>query len=184
MAVPVIVVKALATAATDKRFWKLIAIIVAAILVPIIMIVLMLLALFAGTEEINGNLLDYSFKNSAIPSEFTEEQHGAIEDMREWLGELDDTISEKKNADEDYSVDENMVRAVFYSLQFGVQMPTNDDGNEIEFDYNGFCDCFEGLEIAELDTALSNVTTEFPEFTVTENGRMMIEAVYKYLISG
>lgn len=184
MAVPPIVIKALATAATDKRFWKLLAVIAAAILVPIILMVLMILALFAGTEEINGNMLDYSFKNTAMPSEFTEEQRDVIEDMREWLGELEDAISEKKNTDEDYSVDENMVKAVFYSLQFGASMPTDEDGNEIEFDYGGFCDCFEGLTIAELDTALANVTTEFTEFTVTENSRMMIESVYEYLISG
>lgn len=181
MAVPVIVVKALAVAATDKRFWKLLAVIVAAILMPIILMVLMLLALFAGTEEINGNMLDYSFKNAAMPSEFTEEQRGAIEDMRDWLGGLEDAISEKKNSDENYSVDENMVKAVFYSLQFGASMPTDEDGNEIEFDYGGFCGCFEGLTITELDTAIENVTAAFPNFTVTENGRMMIKSVYEYL---
>ncbi len=42
MAVPPIVIKAALTAATDKRFWKVVAIIITAILMPIILFILMI----------------------------------------------------------------------------------------------------------------------------------------------
>lgn len=119
MAVPVVVVKTIAVAATDKRFWKVLAVIIAALLMPIIIVILMICALVSGTESANQSLLDYSFKGASISQDFNDEQRGAIENMREWLAELDTAIVE--NEDE-YSLDGNMVRAVFYCLQFGIEI--------------------------------------------------------------
>ncbi len=67
---------------------------------PIILFILMIAAMFSGVETANNNLLDYSFAGASIPAEFTEEQRGAIEDMREWLGELDEIIAEKEKDEE------------------------------------------------------------------------------------
>ena len=53
MAVPVVVVKAIAVAATDKRVWKVVAMIIAALLMPIIIVILMICALVSGTESAN-----------------------------------------------------------------------------------------------------------------------------------
>ena len=124
MAVPVVVVKTIAVAATDKRFWKVLAVIIAALLMPIIIVILMICALVSGTESANQSLLDYSFKGVSISQDFNDEQRGAIENMREWLAELDTAIVE--NEDE-YSLDGNMVRAVFYCLQFGIEMSLNNE---------------------------------------------------------
>ena len=173
MAVPPIVIKAALTAATDKRFWKVVAIIITAILMPIILFILMIAAMFSGVETANNNLLDYSFAGASIPAEFTEEQHGAIEDMREWLGDLDEIIAEKEK-DEEHSLDGNMVKAAFYCLNFGGEL-------DEDFDFKVFCECFEDTEYEELETALQAVSEEFSEYDITGNLIYSIGKVFDYL---
>lgn len=173
MAVSPVVIKAIVTAATDKRTWKVLAILLATIFMPLILLIFMIAAMFSGVETANNDLLDYSFVGTSMPSEFTDEQRGVIEDMREWLGELDKIISEKEN-NEDCSLDRNMVRAAFYCLNFGGELAE-------EFDYEAFCDCFDGLSFEQLKTALQNVSEEFPQYIITENIEYSIPKVYEYL---
>ena len=171
MAVPVVVLKAVATATTSKKGRNVLAVLIAAILMPIIIVILMICALVSGTESANQSLLDYSFKDISISQDFSDEQRGAIENMREWLAELDTVILE--NEDE-YSLDGDMVRAVFYCLQFGAEIAA-------DFDYGGFCECFDGLTMEQLDEALQNISEKFPQYTVTENQKTAIQNVYLYL---
>lgn len=173
MAVSPVVIKAVVTAATDKRTWKVLAILLAAIFMPLILLIFMIAAMFSGVETANNGLLDYSFVGTSMPSEFTDEQRGVIEDMREWLGELDKIISEKEN-NEDCSLDRNMVRAAFYCLNFGGELAE-------DFDYEAFCDCFDGLPFEQLKTALQNVSEEFPQYIITGNIEYSIPKVYEYL---
>ena len=173
MAVSPVVVKAVITAATDKRTWKALAILLAAIFMPLILLILMIAAMFSGVESANNDLMDYNFAGAEMPSEFTNEQRGAIEDMRKWLGELNDIISEKENDDE-CSLDGDMVRAVFYCLNFGGELGEN-------FDFGQFCDCFDGLTFEQLDTALQNVARELPQYEITGNIAYSIPKVYEYL---
>ena len=93
MAVPVVVLKAVATAATSKKGRNVLAVLIAAILMPIIIVILMICALVSGTENANQNLLDYSFKGVLISQDFNAEQRDAIENMRDWLEELDTLIA-------------------------------------------------------------------------------------------
>ena len=173
MAVSPAVIKAIATAATDKRTWKVVGIIIAVILLPFILLIMLIAGMVSGVESANNDLLDYSFAGTATPNNFTDEQRGVIEDMREWLGELDGIISEKED-DEECSLDGNMVRAAFYCLNFGAEL-------DEEFDYGAFCNCFDGLTIGLLETALQNVSEEFPQYIITENIEYSIPKVYEYL---
>ncbi|MCM1062362.1 MAG: hypothetical protein NC452_19055 [Eubacterium sp.] len=169
MAVPVVVVKVLATAATDKRARNVILVLIAAILMPIIILILLICSLVSGTESANQSLLDCSFKGTAISEDFTDEQREMIEDMRDWLAELDSTMAADEN-----SLDENMVKAVFYCLNFGGSL-------DEDFDYALFCECFDGLTILQLETALQNVSEQFPQYEITENTVYCVQTVYKYL---
>ena len=172
MAVHPLVVKAIITAATDKRTWHLIAVLIAAILMPIIIVVLLVASLFAGTQTANRNLQDYSFKGKLMPLSFTAEQREVIRDMRGWLGDLDDAIDNY-----DGSLDEDLVKAVFYCLQFGKELQTNDD----DFDYGKFCECFEDLSYEELDEAVENLLDEFPQYEISYNLSYAVGKVYEYL---
>lgn len=173
MAVSPVVIKAVITAATDKRTWKALAILLAAIFMPLILLILMIAGMFSGVESANNDLLDYSFIGTSMPNNFTDEQRGVIENMRNWLGELDEIISEKQKDDE-CSLDGNMVRAAFYCLNFGAEL-------DEDFDYGKFCDCFDGLTFEQLETALQNVSEHFPQYVITENIEYSIPKVYEYL---
>ena len=174
MAVSPTVIKLIITAATDKRTWKALAILLAAILMPLILLILMLAGMVSGVESANNDLLDYCFKGSSISQEFTDEQQEIIDNMRSWLGELDDVIIEKENNDEDSSLDGNMVRAAFYCLNFSGELGE-------DFDYEQFCECFDGLSFYQLETALQNVSEKFPQYLITENIEYSIPKVYEYL---
>lgn len=174
MAVSPVVIKAIVTAATDKRTWKVVGIIIAVILLPFILLMMMIAGMVSGVESANNELLDYSFVGTAMPNNFTDEQRGTIENMRDWLGELDEIITEKEN-DEECSLDGNMVKAAFYCLNFGIEL---DD----DFDYEVFCDCFDGLTIGQLETALQKVSEEFSQYVITKNIRYSIPKVYEYLM--
>ncbi len=173
MAVSPIVIKAALTAATDKRFWKAVAVLIAALLAPIIIVVMMIASLVSGVETANNTLLDYSFAGKHIPLSFNDEQRGAIKDMRDWLDELDEIIAEKEK-DEECSFDGNMVRAAFYCLNFASEL-------DEDFDFEDFCECFEDTEYGELETALQVVSEEYPQYQVTGNLIYSIGKVYDYL---
>lgn len=173
MAVSPAVIKLIITAATDKRTWKVIAIIIATLLLPLILLILLLAGMVSGVETANNNLLDYSFKGVSISQEFNDEQREAVENMREWLGELDENIAEKEN-DEEHSLDGNMVRAVFYCLNFGGEL-------DEDFDYETLCKCFDGLTFGQLETALRNISEQFPQYEITGNIYQYIQNVYEYL---
>lgn len=177
MAVSPTVIKLLVTAATDKRIWKAVAIVITAIFMPLILLILMIAGMVSGVESANNDLLDYSFTSTKMPSDFTEEQQEIIENMRSWLGELDEVIAEKENEDEDSSLDGNMVRAAFYCLNFGGEL-------DEEFDYGQFCECFDGLAFEQLETALQAVSEKFPQYKITGNAAYYIQTVYDYLNGG
>lgn len=171
MAVPVVVLKAVATAAISKKGRNVLAVLIAALLMPIIIVILMICALVSGTENANQNLLDYSFKGVSISQDFTDEQQNAIQNMWDWLAELDTVIAENENG---YSLDGDMVKAVFYCLQFGAEISE-------DFDYDEFCGCFDGLTMEQLDEALQNIFEKFPQYSITENQKTAIQNVYLYL---
>lgn len=174
MAVSPAVIKLIITAATDKRTWKVVAIAIATLLLPLILLILLIAGMLSGVETANNNLLDYTFAGAEMPSEFTDEQQEIIENMRSWLGKLDEVIAEKENDDEDSSLDGNMVRAAFYCLNFSGEL-------DEDFDYEQFCECFDGLSFYQLETALKAVSENFPEYEITGNATQYIKTVYDYL---
>ena len=93
--------------------------------------------------------------------------------MRLRLAKLDDIIAEKES-NEEHSLDRNMVRAVFYCLNFG-----GDIGED--FDCGMFCECFGWLTFEQLETALQAVSEQFLQYEITENISQYIQKVYDYL---
>ena len=167
MAVPPIVIKLAATAATDKRTWKILAVLIAAALMPMILALAVLASVFAGISGENKTLLDYSFKNVRMPHSFTTEQKNAIENMRGQLEILDDTMETSE-----FSLDGNLVRAVFYCLNFG---------GVLDFDYEEFCECFDEVNYGTLQIALQDVSEKFPQYENTDNLSFSVGSVYEYL---
>lgn len=177
MAAGAIIAKVAATVLSDKKGREIVMILITAILMPIILLVLMVISIFSGTANTNVSLIDCCFNGAAIPAEFTEEQCETIEYMRLQLDSIDKIIADKENA-ADY--DTNMVKAVFYCLQFGAE-PSEDDE---EFDLELFCGCFEGIPYPEIEQAYENISESFRDMEVTDNVKTGVENIYNYLTGG
>lgn len=175
MAAGTIIAKVSAAAVTDKGSRNFVLIIITAIIMPVIIVVFILAAVISGGTEANNSLLGMSFGNADIPETFTAEQKSAIEYMREQLGNIDEIIAGKEKA-ADYDV--NMVKAVFYCLQFGTV--ESDDA----FDMEPFCDCFAGIAYSEIGLAYENIAHNFPDITITDNVKLGVQSVYNYLAGG
>lgn len=131
----ILAVKATIAAATDKRTWKAIGVIIAAILTPFILIIIMITSLLSGTASHNNTAVQLSFHGGVISGQVPEDYRQYIIDMRSAFSELDTAIGQITPMIEDGSLDSTQVKAIFYSLYFG-----SDSLRGI--DYQAFADCF------------------------------------------
>ncbi len=170
MAVPPILIKLAAAAGTDKRTWKVVGIVIAAALAPIIISIMLIGTIVSSIEAANDMLFGYVFMDKTITQTVTSEQLETLNDMRTRLGNLKSTMKEYEG-----SLDENLVKAVFYCLNFGREF--DDD----EFDYNAFCECFEEMSLGDLDEIILKLDEEFPQYTNSEDLKSDVEEVYERL---
>ena len=70
------------------------------------------------------------------------------------------------------------IAAVFYCLQFGSELQTDDDE---DFDYEEFCECFDDLYYDDFAEITENLRDEFPQYEITYNLSYAVGKVYEYL---
>lgn len=128
-------IKAAVAAATDKRTWKALGVIIAAILTPFILIIVMITSLLSGTADHNNMAVQLSFHGGVISGQVPEDYRQYIEDMRSSFTELDAAMADITPMIEDGSLDPTQVKAIFYSLYFGADSLRG-------MDYRGIADCF------------------------------------------
>lgn len=140
MAAPVVAlaIKAAVAAATDKRTWKIIAVIVTAALMPLILTVLLLMSFLSGGAAHNVDAVQAVFHGGALPDGTPAEYQQRIADMQDAFGKLDQAVSKLDIANG--SFDSTRVKAVFYSLYFGADSLPN-------IDTSAFVGCFVKPEI-------------------------------------
>ena len=114
-------VKTAIAAATDKRTWKVVGVVIAAILTPFILIIVMIMSLLSGTADHNNSAVDLSFHGSSISSQVPAEYRQYIEDMRGSFSDLDSAVSEITPMIESGSIDSTRMKSIFYSLYFGAE---------------------------------------------------------------
>jgi cell wall-associated NlpC family hydrolase len=131
-----IIVKTALSALSDGRLRKGIGWTIAAILSPFILTIVIILSLLSGTTNHNNNALYLSFNRGSISADIPEEYRGHIEDMRRSFTMLDGKIEGiNKQIEDGNSLDSIRVKAIFYSLYFGENQPSNIDKAK-------FVDCF------------------------------------------
>lgn len=137
MAAPVVAlaVKAVVAAATDKRTWKVIAVVFTAASMPLILAVLVLMSFLSGGASSNISVVNLVFQGGSVPADAPAEYRQHIENMQDAFGKLDDAIARLNIASEDGSLDATRVKAVFYSLYFGANSLK-------DVDHSAFVDCF------------------------------------------
>lgn len=202
MAVPVTAIaKTAAAILSNERMRKTVGWIVAAVLSPIILIIVVFCALCCGTADHNTAAVDLSFHDGAISSQMPVEYRSYIEDMRSSFVELDGVVSEIAPMIENGSLDADQMKAIFYALFFGSENLRMDGA-----DYRNFADCFVRYEertrtvtdadgneseetytvaipITDLGTVYANLESTFGR-TITPDDQANAQRVYILAVYG
>ena len=135
MANPALIAKAAAIILTDEKARKAVGWTLVAILSPLILLIAFLCALGSGATEHNITAVELCFYDTiGIPAETPEEYRLCIEAMRASFAQLDIAIAAiNENTEEETSLDDIRVKAIFYALYFGAGSHR---------DAQSFADCF------------------------------------------
>ena len=135
MANPALIAKAATIILTDEKARKAVGWTLVAILSPLILLIAFLCALGSGATEHNITAVELCFYDTiGIPAETPEEYRLCIEVMRTSFAQLDIAIAAiNENTEEETSLDDIRVKAIFYALYFGT---------ESHRDAQSFADCF------------------------------------------
>ncbi len=135
MANPALIAKAAAIILTDEKVQKAVGWTLVAILSPLILLIAFLCSLGSGATEHNITAVELCFYDTiGIPAETPEEYRLCIEAMRASFAQLDIAIAAiNENTEEETSLDDIRVKAIFYALYFGA---------ESHRDAQSFADCF------------------------------------------
>lgn len=132
------IAKAAVVALSDEKLRKTIGWIIAAILSPIILIVVLICSMLSGTANHNNTAVDLTFNGGVISGSVPEEYRAYIIEMRNCFTALDGAISEVE-AMMEYggTLDGTRIKAVFYALNFGTENLSLRKSRA-----KGFVDCF------------------------------------------
>lgn len=136
-----IAIKAAIAAAADKRTRKAVAILIAAILTPFILMTVMILSLLSGTSEHNNAAIDLCFNGGVVASSAPAEYRAYIGQMSECFSALDKAVSEVEAGMGEGTLDSARIKSIFYSLYFGVDSLALSDAEA-----HAFVDCFVAYE--------------------------------------
>lgn len=153
-------VKAAVAVATDKRTWKAVGVLIAAILTPFILIIVMIASMLSATADHNDTAINLTFYGGSISEQVPTEYRQYIEDMRESFSELDTAVSEITPMLKGGNLDSIRMKAIFYSLFFGAENLRMDAG-----DYRSYADCF--VEYEKRTRTVTDASSNESEETYT-----------------
>lgn len=169
---PVLIAKAAATALSNEKIRKGIGWTVAAILSPVIVILIVIFGMLSGGADHNNKVLDLCFHGGVISGNVPEDYRKHIEDMRSSFTVIDEKISAvNARMENDSSLDSIRVKAVFYSLYFSSDQPSMLDSSK-------YIDCFVTYEQRTRTVKKADGTASRETYTVVVPIKDMFE-VYK-----
>ena len=155
------VAKAVAAVLANEKTRKGLGWIIVAILSPIILIIAVIAALFAGTANHNTNTVDICFNGGYVSSSAPADFKQNIASMQSSFSNLDSALAQINGMAEEGFVDGIRVKAIYYSLFFG-------SGSSA--DAQSFADCFVRYEEREreVETTSEGSDGEIITETTTE----------------
>ena len=178
MAAPaaIIIVKASLAAATDKQVRTAILSVGAAVLMPFIFIIAVILCALSGAANHNTAAVRQTFHGGYVSAQMPTEYRSYIGQMQSSFRELDGIISEINSMAEAGTVDAYRVKAIFYSLFFGADQAGAGS-------YHTFADCFVVYEEREDDEGnpytvtkpISNLETVYANLSATLGREITLE---------
>lgn len=131
-----LVAKAAVTALSDERTRKAIGWVIAAILSPLILIIVFICSILSGGADHNSAAMELCYYGGTIPGSVPMEYRSHIEDMRTSFTYLDSSIAAISAMTENGNgLDSHRVKAIFYSLFFSSENPS-------QVGVSRFVDCF------------------------------------------
>ena len=170
-------VKAAVTVLTDKRTWKAIGVVIAAILTPFILIIVMITNILSAASGHNIAAIDLCFNGGNISSAMPAEYAAHISDMSDCFAVLDEAVSEVEAQMEEGTLDNIRIKSVFYSLYFGDENLSLSKSEALSF-----VDCFVSYE-ERVQTVHDEETGEDTLETYTVAVPVSLSAAYEKLSS-
>ena len=120
MAVPaaVLAAKAALLAGTDERGRTAAASILAAVLLPFLLVVAVILCLLSGTATHNRSAVELAFQGGFLSSRLPADYRGYIRQMRGSFSDLDRVFEGMREYPGGGDVDGYRIKAIFYALFF------------------------------------------------------------------
>lgn len=183
-------VKAAAAALSDERLRKTIGWIVAAVLSPLILIIVLICGLVSGSANHNNAAVDLPFNGGVVSISVPAEYTAHIRDMKSCFAVLDQAISGAQaglDGSLDGSLDSVRIKSVYYSLYFGaVHLTLSAD------EARTFVGCFivytendagETVAVsASLDTPYKNLPAA--SIPVSTESRNNVSKIYERIVCG
>ena len=133
-------IKAAVALASNKKVRKFLGGVLAAVLSPVIVVMVLLCSLGTGAAQHNVSAVRLCFDSGTIPEDVPAEYRAHIEEMRGCFALLDGAVDEVNRHTEDgQSLDAVRIKAIFYALFFGEEAPGRRDCRR-------FVDCFVDYE--------------------------------------
>ncbi|MDD3229097.1 MAG: M23 family metallopeptidase [Oscillospiraceae bacterium] len=152
--------KIAATVLSNEKLRKTAGWIIAAILSPVILLLVLICSMLSGTADHNNSAVGLCFEGGVISGNVPESYRGYIEDMRGSFTLLDGSIASLNAEMEDGdSLDFTRVKAIFYSLFFGADSPSKKD-------HRRFAECFVTYEERTRTVKNEDGTTGEETYTV------------------
>ena len=186
-----VIVKAALAAATDKRVRTAVLSVIAAVLLPFILIIAVILCALSGAANHNTAAVRQTFQNSYVSAQMPAEYRNHIGQMQDSFRELDEIVSEINGMAEGGTVDAYRVKAIFYSLFFGADQAG-------AASYHAFADCFVDYEeredeegnpytvaipISDLEAVYANLSAALGQ-EITPEDRANAQRIYTLAQSG
>lgn len=134
VSVAAVAAKAAVAAASSKQGRTAVATVVAAVLLPFMLAVVVVLSLLDGTSNHNIAAVKQAFFGGTLTGQIPSEYRGYMEDIQNSFVSIDQLVSEIENL-EDGPADDYRIKSLFYALYFG-------DGQPSLRAQRKFVDCF------------------------------------------
>ncbi len=176
MSVPVAAAKAAFVTLTDESTRKKLGWLLAAILAPVIVFLALLCSLGSGGAEHNNAVVFACFYGGGFSDDVPAEFQNHVAEMQEAFSLLDSVLDSVNSQAEDDGLDPIRVKAVFFALCFGEDVPSQRDAEK-------FVQCFytteERTRTVEVEQEDGTICTEEETYTVTVP--LSLESAYNNL---
>ena len=160
---PVTVAKIAAAALSDEKVRKGLGWILVAILSPLILLIAVIFSFASGGADHNNATVEACFYGASFSAEVPAEFRSYVSEMQSAFSSLDSAVASVNSQMEDGSLDSVRVKAIFYALCFGADIPDTATANNV-------VGCFYTTEIrtrmVQVEQEDGTITEEEEEYTV------------------